>query len=168
MQLRSEWVFDNEAGDIWPNFLHARMDETRPLLFRFGIPKPVSCKVLEGHAAVGNTRQCTTDQGTIDQRILVLEENRLLRYRMIDSTVWCRDWVGFLEDEFRLTPLGNGQTRVERTTTFEARGAFKSLRQLGLRLALAQAHRYAARNWRRLACEKQAERAPVEGVFSAA
>nr|WP_254615177.1 hypothetical protein [Burkholderia pyrrocinia] len=128
------------------------MDDTRPLLFRLGVPKPVSCRVLEGTPAVGNTRQCTTDRGTIDQRILVLDENRRLRYRMVSSTVWCRDWVGLLEDEFTLTPIEGDKTRVERRTVFSARGIiFRPVRQIGLWVALLQAHRYAARNWRRLA-----------------
>ncbi|SFA96293.1 hypothetical protein SAMN03159496_01204 [Rhizobium sp. NFR07] len=154
MQIRSEWVFDCEAQHIWPNFLQSKMDATRPILFRFGIPKPMSCKVLEGEGKVGNTRQCTTDLGTIDQRILTFEENRKLRYRMIRSTVWCRDWVGHLEDEFSLTPLDGGRTRVERQTEFKAAGWFSGLKQIALWAALRQAHVYAARNWRRLATER--------------
>lgn len=151
MEIHSQWTFDCRPEHVWPHFLHARMDDTRPLLFRLGVPKPVSCRVLEGTPAVGNTRQCTTDRGTIDQRILVLDENRRLRYRMVSSTVWCRDWVGLLEDEFTLTSIEGDKTRVERRTVFSARGIFKPVRQIGLWLALQQAHRYAARNWRRLA-----------------
>lgn len=64
MQIHSEWVFDCEPRHIWPNFLQSRMDDTRPILFRLGIPKPISCRVLEGAGMVGNTRQCTTDLGT--------------------------------------------------------------------------------------------------------
>ncbi len=150
MQIRSQWVFESEPHHIWPNFLHTRMDDRRPLLFRLGIPKPVSCKVLEGEGALGATRQCTTDRGTIDQRIVAFEENRKLRYRMIASTVWCRDWVGHLEDQFTLTPLEGGRTKVERLTEFRAAGWLWPVRQIGLWVALAQAHRYAARNWRRL------------------
>ena len=124
MEIHSQWTFDCRPEHVWPHFLHARMDDTRPLLFRLGVPKPVSCRVLEGVPAVGNTRQCTTDRGTIDQRILVLDEPRRLRYRMVASTVWCRDWVGLLEDEFTLTPIEGGRTRVERRTVFSARGLF--------------------------------------------
>lgn len=155
MEIRSHWTFDCRPDHVWSHFLKARMDDTRPFLFRLGIPKPVSCRVLEGSPAVGHTRQCTTDRGTIDQRILVLDPGRKLVYRMIGSTVWCRDWVGFLEDEFTLTPLTNGQTRVARRTTFRAEGPFRLLRQAGLWLALRQAHRYASRNWRRLAMAKK-------------
>jgi len=72
VEIHSQWTFDCRPEHVWPHFLHARMDDTRPLLFRLGVPKPVSCRVLEGTPAVGNTRQCMTDRGTIDQRILVL------------------------------------------------------------------------------------------------
>lgn len=157
MLIVSRWTFECEPRHIWPNFLHATMDRSRPLLFRLGIPKPMSCKVLEGRGAVGNTRQCTTDQGTIDQRIVAFEPDRRLRYQMIDSTVWCRNWVGHLEDEFILTPLGDGRTQVERRTEFRARGWLKPIRQIGLWVALRQAHRYAARNWRRLGSENVRE-----------
>lgn len=74
---------------------------------------------------------------------------------MIRSTVWCRHWVGHLEDEFSLTPLQHGRTRVERRTEFRAAGVFASLKQIALWAALRQAHVYAARNWRRLAEERQ-------------
>ncbi|SDO46818.1 hypothetical protein [Phyllobacterium sp. OV277] len=159
MIIRSEWVFDCEPQHIWPHFLHAKMDNTRPFLFRFGVPKPMSCRVLEDRAAVGNTRQCTTDRGTINQRILILDENRQLQYKMQESTVWCRDWVGYLEDTFTLTPLPGGRTRVERTTRFGAAGALRPLKQLGLWVSLRQAHAYASRNWRRLAYQRKEEMA---------
>ena len=132
MKMSSEWVFECEPQHIWPHFLHSTMDETRPVLFHFGISKPVSCRVLRGTAAIGNTRQCTTDRGTINQRILALDENRMLQYRMQESTVWCRDWVGYLEDTFTLSPLVGGRTRVRRTTRFAAAGAFRPLKLIGL------------------------------------
>ncbi len=156
MRIRSSWIFDCSPDQIWPHFLHARMDDRRPLLFRFGIPKPMSCKVLEGEAKVGNTRQCNTDLGTINQRILICDVNRKLRYRMQESTVWCGDWVDVLEDEFTLTPLDGNRTRVERKTEFRSKGRFRLLKQLGMWLALVQAHRYASSNWRRLSMARKA------------
>lgn len=153
MKLESMWIFDCSPHHVWPHFFQAKMDSSKPLLFRLGIPKPLSCKVLEGNPAVGNTRQCTTDQGTINQRILRMELNHQLQYQMQESTLWCRRWVGKLVDTFTLEPLGADQTRVRRKTEFEAAGMFKLLKLLALRVALKQAHRYASRNWRRLAEE---------------
>ncbi|NTJ41173.1 hypothetical protein G6L28_00985 [Agrobacterium larrymoorei] len=150
MNIQSKWVFNCAPHHIWPHFLHARMDTSKPLLFRLGVPKPVSCKVLEGEGAVGNTRQCTTDRGTIDQTILDYQSNRRLRYRMIDSNVWCKNWIGYLEDEFVLVPPGENITILKRHSTFSTRGPFTFMKTLALWLALKQAHRYASRNWRRL------------------
>ncbi|AOL06535.1 hypothetical protein WI95_21430 [Burkholderia contaminans] len=42
-------------------------------------------------------------------------------------------------------------------TAFSARGLFKPVRQIGLWLALQQAHRYAVRNWRHLAMAAQGQ-----------
>ncbi|MBB1624271.1 hypothetical protein [Achromobacter sp. UMC71] len=166
MQIESRWLFPCEPQHIWPHFLHARMDDTRPLLFRLGVPKPISCKVLEGVAAVGNTRQCTTDRGTIDQRILILQPNARLRYQMQKSTVWCAGWVGTLVDTFELRAIPGQGTEVRRTTQFEAAGALRWAKQLGLWAGLRQAHAYASRNWRRLALQAQAKEAqnPAEAM----
>lgn len=156
MQIESRWLFPYEPRHIWPHFLHARMDDTRPLLFRLGVPKPISCKVLEGVPAVGHTRQCTTDRGTIDQRILILQPDQRLRYQMQHSTVWCADWVGSLVDTFELRPVPGQGTEVRRVTQFEAAGALRWAKRLGLWAGLRQAHAYASRNWRRLAAASQA------------
>ena len=75
MVISSSWVFECRPEDIYPHFFFATMDETRPIAFRLGIPKPISCKVLEGEAKVGNTRQCTTDMGYIRQEIVELANN---------------------------------------------------------------------------------------------
>jgi hypothetical protein len=159
MQIESQWIFDASPESIWPHFFKAKMDHTRPFLFRLGVPKPISCCVLEGNPTLGNTRQCTTDRGTINQRIVELEANRRLSYRMLESTIWCREWVGHLKDTFTLMPRSDGKTEVRRITEFGAAGRFKALKELALMLALRQAHRYAARNWRRLAGEAELDRA---------
>ena len=40
MRLRSEWYFDCEPQHIWPHFLKAEMDDSRPLMFRLGVTVP--------------------------------------------------------------------------------------------------------------------------------
>jgi hypothetical protein len=155
MQITSEWIFDASPDSLWPHFFNATMDHTRPFLFRFGIPKPLSCRVLEGFPAIGHTRQCITDRGTIDQRILVLEPSRQVSYEMQSSTIQRRAWVGHLKDTFTLMPRADGRTKVQRMAEFSAAGSFRAVKELALGLALHQAHRYAARNWRRLAAESE-------------
>ncbi len=38
MEIRSRWTFECRPEHVWPHFLHARMDDTRPLLFRLDAP----------------------------------------------------------------------------------------------------------------------------------
>jgi hypothetical protein len=52
MQVKSEWIFDCEPEHIWPHFLRATIDNHRPLLFWTGIPKPVSCRILEDEITI--------------------------------------------------------------------------------------------------------------------
>ena len=72
------------------------------------------------------------------------------------STVWCADWVGSLVDTFELRPVPGQGTEVRRVTQFEAAGAMRWAKRLGLWAGLRQAHAYASRNWRRLAAASQA------------
>lgn len=155
MKIESSWVFECDPNDIYPNFFHATMDDTYPLAFRLGIPKPLSCKVLEGEAKIGNTRQCTTDKGYIKQEIIELEENRKLVYKMKESNVWCNGWVKFLQDSFILEPLENNRTKVTRITEFKGAVHIPILSTLALWFSLRQAHKYASKNWRRLAYENK-------------
>lgn len=134
------------------------MDESYPLVFRLGIPKPLSCKVLEGEPKVGNTRQCTTDRGYIRQEIMALEPDRKLVYQMRDTNVWCRKWVSFLEDTFLLEPVAGERTQVRRITEFRGSQSIPLLSPLALWFSLRQAHWYAAKNWRRLALANKEKR----------
>lgn len=154
MQVKSEWIFDCAPEHIWPHFLRATMDDHRPLMFRIGIPKPVSCRIMDAELAVGGTRQCTTERGTSDQEILEFVENRRLHYRMVNSSMPLSHWIENLEDTFSLEALPDGRTRVGRLTRFSARGPLAFLKQFGIAVFLRQTHSYAARNWRRLSFER--------------
>jgi hypothetical protein len=150
MKIESSWIFDCLPEDIYPNFFCAEMDDTYPLAFRLGIPKPMSCKVLEGEPKIGHTRQCTTDKGYIRQNIVELEENRKLVYEMKESNVWCKNWVSFLQDSFILIPVKDNQTKVVRITVFHGVKNIPLFSTIALWFSLHQAHRYASKNWRRL------------------
>ncbi|RZV37777.1 MAG: hypothetical protein EX272_04600 [Chromatiales bacterium] len=159
MKIQSSWVFDCAPGDIYPHFFSAHMDDSYPIAFRLGIPKPLSCKVLEGEPKVGNTRQCTTDRGYIRQEIVELVADRKLVYEMRDTNVWCRKWVSFLQDTFLLEPIDGDRTRVSRVTEFSGVRSIPVVSTLALWFSLRQAHRYAAKNWRRLSTEMKQRRA---------
>lgn len=158
MKIKSSWVFDCLPEDIYPNFFHSKMDDTYPLSFRLGIPKPLSCKILEGEPKIGHTRQCTTDKGYIRQNIVELEENRKLVYEMKESNVWCKNWVSFIKDTFMLEPLGDNKTKVTRITVFFGVKHIPVLSTLALWFSLRQAHKYASKNWRRLSSINKSRR----------
>lgn len=154
MQVESKWIFNCAPEHIWPCFLSATMDNHRPLMFRVGIPKPVSCCLLSDDLTVGAIRQCTTERGTSDQAILDFVENRRLHYRMVNSSMPFGHWIERLEDTFTLAPLRDGRTAVGRRTVFTATGPMAFLKQIGIAIFLRQTHSYAARNWRRLSYER--------------
>jgi hypothetical protein len=158
MKIQSAWIFDCSPEDIFPHFFFARMDDSYPIAFRLGIPKPLSCKVLEGEPRVGNTRQCTTDRGYIQQEIVELIQDRKLVYEMRETNVWCRSWVSFLQDTFLLEPIDDSRTRVRRVTEFKGVASIPVLSTLALWFSLKQAHRYAAKNWRRLSADLKEQR----------
>jgi len=158
MVISSSWLFECRPEDIYPHFFFATMDETRPIAFRLGIPKPISCKVLEGEAKVGNTRQCTTDMGYIRQEIVELIDNEKLVYEMRETNVWCRRWVEFLQDTFLLEAVESDRTRVRRITEFRGAKSIPVLSTLALWFSLRQAHKYAAKNWRRMSSELKDQR----------
>lgn len=158
MKIESSWYFDCLPEDIYPNFFQSTMDDSYPLAFRLGIPKPLSCKVLEGEPKIGHTRQCTTDKGYIQQNIVELQQNRKLVYQMKDSNVWCKGWVSFLQDAFILEPLNREKTKVTRITEFRGARYLPVLSTLALWFSLRQAHRYASKNWRRLSSIKKRQR----------
>jgi len=158
VKIQSSWIFECAPEDIYPHFFFAQMDETYPIAFRLGIPKPLSCKVLEGAPKVGNTRQCTTDRGYIRQEIVELVKDRKLVYEMRDTNVWCRKWVSFLQDTFLLETIDEGRTRVRRITEFNGVASIPILSTLALWFSLRQAHRYAAKNWRRLSAKLKDQR----------
>jgi hypothetical protein len=158
MKIESSWIFDCNPEDIYPHFFCATMDDTYPIAFRLGIPKPLSCKVLEGEPKIGNTRQCTTDNGYIQQNIVELVENTKLVYQMKDSNVWCKNWVSFLQDSFILEAIGDNKTKVTRITEFKGVIHIPVFSTVALWFSLKQAHRYASKNWRRLSTETKADR----------
>lgn len=158
MKIKSTWVFDCLPEDVYTHYFCATMDNTYPIAFRLSIPKPMSCKVLEGEPKIGNTRQCTTDKGYIRQNITELKENNKLVYQMKESNVWCKDWVSFLQDSFILEPIGDNQTSVKRVTEFSGVKFIPIISTLALWFSLRQAHKYASKNWKRLSSQSKAMR----------
>ena len=151
MKLTSSVVIDAPPERIFPLFLNAQMDDRIPLAFRFGLPKAVSCSIIEGDGGVGSIRRCITTRGFMDQVIEGVDANRRFAYRLIDSDYWGQPFIGHVADDITLTILAEGRTRVRRVTSFDARGILKLPGRAIMRQGFRHAHRYANENWRRLA-----------------
>lgn len=151
MKLTSTVDIDALPERIFPLFLNAQMDDRIPLAFRFGLPKAVSCSIIEGDGGVGSIRRCITTRGFMDQVIEGTEPNRRFAYRLIDSDYWGQPFIGHVADEITLEPLPGGRTRVRRVTSFDAKGILKWPGRMIMRLGFQHAHRYANENWRRIA-----------------
>lgn len=151
MKLVSTVDIDAPPDNIYPLFLNATMDKRIPLAFRFGLPKAVSCSIIEGDGGVGSIRRCITTRGFMDQVIEGAEPNSRFAYRLIDSDYWGQPFIGHVADEITLEPLANGHTRVRRTTSFDATGMLKWPGRWVMRLGFLHAHRYANENWQRIA-----------------
>lgn len=151
MKLTSTVDIDAPPERIFPLFLNAEMDKRVPLPFRLGLPKAVSCSIIEGDGGVGSIRRCITTRGYMDQVIEGYEPNRRFAYRLIDSDYWGQPFIGHVADEITLEPLGNGGTHVRRVTSFDSKGILKRPGRLVMRQGFRHAHRYANENWQRIA-----------------
>ncbi|MFD1796392.1 SRPBCC family protein [Paracoccus aurantiacus] len=151
MELTSTVDIDAPADRIYPLFLDATMDERIPLPFRFGLPKAVSCSIIDGDGGVGSIRRCITTRGFMDQVIEGAEPGQRFAYRLIDSDYWGQPFIGHVADEITLSPLPGGRTRVRRVTSFDARGILRWPARIIMRQGFRHAHSYANENWRRIA-----------------
>ena len=159
MLLSSSVDIDAPPERIYPLFLNATMDARVPLAFRFGLPKAVSCSIIEGDGGVGSIRRCITTRGYMDQVIEVAEPGRRFAYRLIDSDYWGQPFIGHVSDDITLEILAPdctpdrtpGRTRVRRVTSFDARGVLKWPGRQIMRQGFRFAHRYANENWQRIA-----------------
>lgn len=126
------------------------MDRSSTLLFKFGVPQPIECRLPEGHGGVGSERECVSDQGVVHQRILVWVPEEKLSFRMEKTDLASARSVPDIEDTFDLAPTATG-VAVTRTTSARVIGSFRPLKKIALFLALKHVHRYVFRNWEKTA-----------------
>jgi hypothetical protein len=156
MIIRTVWHFRQPPRVIWPLLCNARMEPTASCLFGLGVPQPEQCRLPEGHGGVGNTRQCVSDRGVIEQTILVWDEPHHLAFSMDRSDLYFRSCVPSIVDDFELVPTPQGGTRATRTTSVTVLGWFRWAKGTALRVGLKKVHRFVFGNWERLAMESAA------------
>ena len=149
MKVTTSVVINKAPEVIWPMLCNSRMADDKPILFRFGVPKPVQCKLKTGIGGVGSDRQCVSSLGTINQKITRWEPNRLLEFEMKDTDMYFGKFIISIKDRFELADLETQRTRLTRTTNFEVSGLFGLLKSLPIWFGLKRVHKYVFENWAR-------------------
>ncbi len=149
MIVRTTAIIAKPPEEIWMLLCDSQMDARIPLPFRFGIPKPVECRLPSGVGGAGQQRQCISDQGTINQRITLWEDNKTLMFEMIDTDMYFGRHVTSIKERFDLAAEGERKTKITRTTEFTVKGQAGIFKSLMVWFGLKNVHRYVFRNWNR-------------------
>ena len=157
MIVQTTWRFDQSPEVIWPLLCNSRMEPTGSCLFGLGVPQPEQCRLPDGQGGVGSTRQCISNKGTIEQRILVWDAPQRLSFRMEKTDLYFKPCVPNIVENFVLEELLTGGTRATRTTDVQVTGWFRWPKQVMLWMGLKKVHRFVFRNWARLARESERE-----------
>ncbi len=147
MRVRTSTIINKPVAVVWPLLCSSKMDPHMPCFFRFGIPKPVECKLPDGVGGIGARRECVSDRGVIHQRITDWQENQRLRFQMEDTTLYFRPCVTAIFEEFILEPLDSQSTRLTRTTDIQVTGGCRYAKAMVMCAGMKCVHRYVFKNW---------------------
>ena len=95
-----------------------RIDGSKGLLMRIGLPVPVSC-TMSGEG-VGATRTCYFEQGHIQERVTEWNPPNSMSLEITEFDVPGRPWLSFKDASYELTSEGT-RTVVTRKTTIVSR-----------------------------------------------
>lgn len=146
MKVTTSALLPAAPADVWPLLCGSTMNRDTPCLFRFGVPKPVECRLPAGAGAAGARRECISNQGRVQQRILRWEPPSLLTFEMVETDLFFSRYVSAIEERFDLHAEGV-KTRIVRTTRVSLQPGRSVVRALQLHVGLKQVHRYVFRNW---------------------
>lgn len=130
------------------------MPTTTPCEFRLGFlspPRPLSCELADRAGGVGATRRCTSDRGTVTQRITEWRVDERLAFEVESETAGLGAHVLAMRDTFDLVPLSAASTRLTRRTDLVPAGPCPRLLGFALALALRRVHRFTLRGFKTLA-----------------
>jgi hypothetical protein len=95
-----------------------RIQGTKGLLMRIGLPVPVSC-TMSGEG-VGATRTCYFEEGHIEERVTEWNPPSSMKLEITEFDVPGRPWLSFQDASYDLT-TENGRTVITRKTTIVSR-----------------------------------------------
>lgn len=149
MIVRTTALIAKQPEEVRTLPCNSRMDARIPFLFKFGIPKPVECCLPSGAGGAGQQRQCVSNPGTINQRIMLREDNKTLMFETIDMDMSFGRYVASIKKRFELAEIAGRKTKITRTTEFKVKGWLGIFNLLLIRVGLKNAHRCVFRNWGR-------------------
>lgn len=145
MKIRTTTLIRASRDRLWPLLTNSQM--TIPGWFCLGLPRPVACQLQEPHGRVGAERRCISDRGTVTQVITAWEPPSRLKFSMVSTDHSWGPSVASIDEEFILEQFGD-RTRITRTTSIQAQGGFRFLKELGFYLGLKRVHLFVFGNWR--------------------
>lgn len=95
-----------------------RIEGTKGLLMKIGLPVPVSC-TMSGEG-VGATRTCYFEEGRIEERVTEWNPPSAMKLEITEFDVPGRPWLSFKDASYELVTEG-GRTIVTRKTTIVSR-----------------------------------------------
>lgn len=141
---------DASPAAVWARLCDAQMPTTAPCEFRlgpFGPPQPMRCELPTGVGGVGQERRCVTARGAVTQRITAWTECEHLAFEMVAEDAGLGVHVRAVRDDFWVSPLATGRTKLTRRTSLEPRGPCPRLRGVALRFAIQRVHRFTMRGF---------------------
>lgn len=150
MVVKTAYNYKVSAADLWPLLFNSKMDDQQPCYLLCGLPKPLECRLPDSQGGVGNTRECVSDKGTIQQRITAWNPGRKLAFEMAQTDIYFGPCVKSIVEQFELTDNSDGGCRIVRTTTFRVKGPLAAVAAIPMFVGLKAIHRYVFSNWKRL------------------
>ena len=117
--ITNAFVTDAPRELVWNQLkTFDRIQGTKGLLMRIGLPVPVSC-TMSGEG-VGATRTCYFEEGHIEERVTEWDPPSSMKLEITEFDVPGRPWLSFQDASYELT-TENGRTVVTRKTTIVSR-----------------------------------------------
>lgn len=132
----------------------SKMDTDVPCKAMFGLPKPVECRLKDGEGGIGAKRECVSDKGTIQQRILEWIPGQTLSFELEETDIYFGPCVQSIVETFQLQPVSPAKTTITRITVFKLKPYANPFLIIPMSLGLKSIHKYVFKNWQRIAFQE--------------
>lgn len=154
MKLKTTYNYNTTTENLWPLLFGSKMDKDKPCRFLFGLPKPMECKLEGETGGIGKSRQCISDKGTIQQRIIEWEPQKVLSFEMAETDIYFGPCVESIIESFHLQEMGTNKSSITRTTEFKLKSN-RFFLTIPIYIGLKNIHWYVFKNWNRIVTESK-------------